>query len=359
MDLLRFLDEHVNRRPRQKINELPLPNNSKIILNCSKIQRLDSLGAWLLHTLINRLEKNHNHVELKDLSKEQKSFLNLITEKIEALQSIDTDKPRDNFLVILGKNAVEKFDQSLKFFSFVGEFVVSLWQSILQPRRLQWRAFLNIIDSTGYRSMPIVGLLSFLVGIVLSYQLGQQLKMYGANLYIVGLLGISILQEFGPLITAIISAGRTGSSFTAQIGSMKINEEIDALRTMGVSPFDRLVTPKVIGLIISMPLLTLWASAFGLLGGMIMSKIQLGISYYSFLSEFPKIIKFSTFMNGMLKAPVFAIIIAIVGCFQGFQVKYSADSVGTQTTKSVVQALFFIIIADAIFSVVMSWQTLL
>jgi phospholipid/cholesterol/gamma-HCH transport system permease protein len=343
----------------EQINELPLPKNSKLILDCSKIQKLDSIGAWLLQNLMTRLEKNHNKVELKNIDPEHESLLKLIAEKMTSIESVETKKPRENFLVVVGKNAVEKYTQSLDFFVFVGEFVVSVWESFLQPRRLQWRAFLNVIDSAGYRAMPIVGLLSFLVGVVLSYQLGQQLKMYGANLYIVGLLGISVLQEFGPLITAIIGAGRTSSAFTAQIGSMKINEEIDALRTMGVSPFDRLVTPKVLGLIVAMPLLTLWSSAFGLLGGMITSKIQLGVSYYSFLSEFPKIINFSTFANGMIKAPVFAIIISIVGCFQGFQVKFSADSVGTQTTKSVVQALFFIIIADAIFSVIMTWQTLL
>ena len=169
---------------------------------------------------------------------------------------------------------------------------------------------------------------------------------------------MAIFREFAPLITAIIVAGRTSSSFTAQIGSMKINEEIDALYTMGLSPIELIVVPKVLGILIIFPLLIFWADMFSTLGAMLMSKFMLHVGYIDFLSRLQESVGLKQMMLGLYKAPAFAILIALVGCFQGFQVEASADSVGSQTTKSVVQALFLIIIADATFSVVYSWLDL-
>ena len=166
------------------------------------------------------------------------------------------------------------------------------------------------------------------------------------DIFIVNLTGIAVLREFGPLITAIIVAGRTSSSYTAQLGMMKLNEEVDALKTMGISPYERLVLPKMIGLIIAMPLLTVWSDAFAIFGSMIMSQGMLDIPYIDFLHRFANEIEMQTFWLGICKAPVFAALISSVGCFQGFQVQYSSESVGTQTTRSVVQAIFMIIIAS-------------
>jgi phospholipid/cholesterol/gamma-HCH transport system permease protein len=203
--------------------------------------------------------------------------------------------------------------------------------------------------------LPIVGLLAFLMGVVISFQGSGQLQRYGANIFIADLVGLSMLRELAPLMTAIIVAGRSGSAFAAQIGSMKITEEIDALRTIGIAPIELLVLPKVLALMVALPLLTVFADIMGVLGGMIMAKSQLGVNYADFLDRFDDAIKLSALMVGIGKAPVFAAIIAIVGCFQGFQAGDRSDSVGIQTTISVVQGIFLIIVADALFSVIFSW----
>lgn len=334
--------------------KLKLPRAKEITLHGEAIQSMDSAGAWLIRSIIYRLEQKKIKVHLQSFADDYMSLLDLVSRE-EILKPLPAAF-HPSFLYVIGETSINKLTQFVDFLAFAGEFFVRTFNSFVFPRHIHWRAFLNTIHETGYQALPIVALLSFLIGIVLSYQIGQQLKFYGANLYIDSLLGVAVLQEFAPLITAIIVAGRTGSAYTAQIGSMKINEEIDALHTMGISPFDQLVLPKVFGLIVALPLLIVWADIFGILGGMVMAKIQLGLSYYGFLQLFPKVVYLSTFFNGLSKAPVFAFIISIVGCFQAFQVKYSADSLGARTTKSVVQAIFFIIIADSVFSVMMTWQ---
>jgi len=199
-----------------------------------------------------------------------------------------------------------------------------------------------------------VGLLSFLLGIVVAYQGAGQLKQYGANIFVADLLGLSMLREFAPLITAIIVAGRSGSAYAAQIGTMAVTEEIDALRTIGIPPLDLLVLPKIIALVIALPLLTAYADVLGVFGGMIMARSQLGVGFGEFLDRFVLAVDISTYLVGICKAPVFAIIIAVIGCFQGFRTQGGADSVGRQTTRSVVQAIFLVIVADALFSVAFS-----
>ena len=192
------------------------------------------------------------------------------------------------------------------------------------------------------------------MGIVVAYQGADQLRQYGANIFVVDLVGLSMLREFAPLITAIIIAGRSGSAYAAQIGTMAVTEEIDALMTLGISPQELLVLPKVIALIIVLPLLTMFADILGVFGGMIMASQQLGVGFVEFLDRFAKAVSPTAFMIGIGKAPVFAAIIAMVGCYQGFKTKGGADSVGRQTTRSVVQSIFLVIVADAIFSVAFS-----
>jgi len=225
----------------------------------------------------------------------------------------------------------------------------------LQPSRFRWKYFLNNLEINGFRAIPIIAFLSFLIGVVLTYETGLQLRNYGANIYIITLLGTATFREFAPLMSAIIIAGRTGSAITAQLGLMKVNEEIDALRTMGHSPMELLVIPRVFGLIIALPLLIVCADIFGILGGMVMSKAVLSIGYSTFIERFPTNVTLTSFTIGMVKAPVFALIIAVVGSYEGFRVSGSSESIGLQTTKSVVLATFMIIIADATFAIVLSW----
>ena len=231
------------------------------------------------------------------------------------------------------------------FLFFLGYF---LWsgQSVVIPLK----AFQNIALGAFFGSF--VGLLSFLIGMVIAYQGSVQLARYGANIFIADLVGHAILRELAPMMAAIIVAGRSGSAYAAQIGTMKVTEEIDALRTMGVSPLELLVLPKLIALMIALPLLTVFADFTGVLGGMLVASTQLDVDVNTFLDRFDDAIKASTFLFGVGKAPVFAAIIALVGCHAGFQARGSADSVGRQTTVSVVQSIFLIIVADAIFSIV-------
>lgn len=263
-------------------------------------------------------------------------------------------KANSNLIERIGKSTVEIFNQLIEMLSFIGETVGAIAKSIIEPKRIRWRPILFNIRSAGFDALPIVGLLSFLLGVVVAYQGAGQLRQYGANIFVADLVGLSMLREFAPLITAIIIAGRSGSAYAAQIGTMNVTEEIDAMRTLGISPQEMLVLPKIIALIIALPLLTVFADMLGVFGGMLMARQQLDVGFVEFLDRFVKAISPTAFMVGVCKAPVFAAIIAIVGCFQGFKTKGGADSVGRQTTRSVVQSIFLVIVADALFSIAFS-----
>ena len=238
--------------------------------------------------------------------------------------------------------------------AFVGESIMALLSAIRHPGRIRWRELLDDVYQTGVNALPIVGLLSFLMGVVIAYQGAVQLKLYGANIYVADLVGHSMLRELAPLLTAILICGRTGSAYAAKIGTMKVREEIAALQTIGVPPVELLVLPKLMSLIIVRPLLSVYADMMSVFGGMVMANLQLGIGFNAFLERLEEAISMSTFMIGIGKAPVFAAIIAIVGCFQGFKVEGSAESVGRHTTISVVQSIFMVIIVDAMFSILFS-----
>jgi phospholipid/cholesterol/gamma-HCH transport system permease protein len=182
----------------------------------------------------------------------------------------------------------------------------------------------------------------------------DQLRQYGANIFVADLVGLSMLREFAPLITAIIVAGRSGSAYAAQIGTMAVTEEIDAMRTIGIEPHELLVLPKILALMVALPLLAVFADVLGVLGGMVMAKTQLGVGFGEFMDRFAKAVSITSYLVGIGKAPVFAAIIAVVGCFQGFRTQGGADSVGRQTTRSVVQSIFLVIVAEALFSVAFS-----
>lgn len=329
-----------------------LPSDKKTItLDLSHVTHLDTVGASLLQDLMTYLQVHGTEVEYCGLDEANENLLLLVQQHLCAYPEVP--KP-PSFLVSLGKQTSIALNQVLVFISFFGQIFTILWTWLKQPKRIRWQAIAHQIETTGYQAMGIVALLSFLIGIVLAYQIGHQLQGYGAGIYVVDLLGLSLLREFSPLLTAIIVSGRTGAAFAAQIGTMKLNQEIDALETIGLDSGEILVLPKMLGLIIALPLLTILAMITGIFGGMIMSKIMLGISFSDFLGRFSTAVPVNTLFLGELKAPVFAILIALIGCFQGFQVSNSAASVGTRTTISVVQCIFMIITADAIFSVIYS-----
>lgn len=333
--------------------KLSYKSSRKIILDGSQIGKLDTAGALVLLDVIHKIKQKTFSYLLEGFSNEHHALIEMVTQEEENLYNLP-EVHQDTVLVTIGKETVAKHLQLCAYLSFLGQFITMLFHSITHFTELQWRSFLSSVVDMGYKALPIIALLSFLIGIVLAYQLGVQLQNYGANAFIVNLIGQAILREFGPLITAIIGAGRTSAALTAQLGTMKINDEIAALETMGLSSFDILVIPRVIGALVAFPLLTLWADIFGVFGGMIMTKILYGTQYGDFLSRFNNVIDLQTLLVGLSKAPAFALIIAMVGCFQGLNVTTNADSVGSQTTKSVVQSIFLIIIADAIYAIISS-----
>lgn len=326
--------------------------SSPVILNAEAITRMDSSGAWQLYQWKKQLAKKTD-VQLMGLSKKHLALFAMIEKAAQQLKPLPHAK-RYTGLALLGKKVFEQWHELKSFLRFIGKTFITAWQTVWHPSQLRGRAILSIIENTGLDALGIIALLSFMIGIVITYQMGFQLRNFGATLFIIDLLGLVILREFAPLLTAIMIAGRSGSAFTAQLGMMKIKEEVDALNTMGVLPSQLLILPRIWGLLIALPLLTVWADIFGLLGGMAMTHNMLNISYTDFLQRFPKVVSPSSLIIGIGKAPVFALIIANTACFQGLRVSGSADSVGRQTTRSVVQGIFFIIVADALFSILFS-----
>jgi len=320
-------------------------------IDASEITHLDTNGAWYLWQLCSA-----DNTSIKNLNdKSQRVYEQVVNlAKDRTITKHLNNIKKQNILINTGKNTAQFFFNAYYFLMFLGNVLVHSLFTKSGLKDWSMRNVMVTIEQMGVLAIPIVGMLSFLIGVVLTYQMGLQLQQYNANIFIVDLSGLAILREFGPLITALIAASRTSTAFSSEIGAMKVNDELDALTTMGISPLSRLVMPKVIGLMIALPLLTIWADIAGMFGSMIMSQNLLQIHFYDFLMRFRQVVEMSSFWLGLVKAPVFAMAIAFVGCFQGFQVKYGADSVGKQTTKAAVQAIFLIIVIDAAFSVLYS-----
>mgnify|MGYP000945648666 FL=1 len=322
-------------------------------LDGSGIRAIDTTGALQLLNLVAALERDGRRVQLVGLHEEHRELLELVRERRAAAGEPPPTTPPRNRLERLGRWVWHHLRRGGDFLAFVGEAALALGQLIVHPRRFRWQALFGNVETAGIHALPIVALLAFMMGVVIAYQGGRQLEFYGANIFIVELVSLTMLRELAPLITAIIVAGRTGSSYTAQIGTMQVTEEVDALRTIGIPPMNLLVLPKLLALVVALPLLTLFADALSVFGGMVMAQIMLDVSYGDFLDRFPQVVTLTSFLIGIGKAPVFAAIIALVGCYQGFQVRGGADSVGRQTTVSVVQSIFLVIATDAVFSVML------
>jgi phospholipid/cholesterol/gamma-HCH transport system permease protein len=338
----------------RRLRALDLPNGRQVILDLAGIGRLDTAGAWLLKRTDKELMARGNAVALANVRANLAPLLDQVW-----THGAGTPLPHpvpahhclSGFVARIGEVTLRLMRRVYSMIGFGGRVAVTFAELLRHPRRLRLPALIGQMEQAGVDAMPIVGLLSFLIGIVFAYQGADQLRRFGAEIYTVNLLGIAILRELGVLLTAIIIAGRSGSAFTAQIGTMQVNEEIDALRTLGLDPVEVLVVPRVLGLALTLPLLVIYADFMGLLGGCLMSWASLGILIPTFLDQLRSAIGEWTFWVGVIKAPFFAVIIGLVGCYEGFNVARSADSVGRLTTQSVVEAIFIVICADAAFSI--------
>lgn len=325
------------------------------VIDLSRLGAVDTAGAWLVHRTAKRLEAAGVATVFQGVQAPHEPLFRLVA---EADRPAPPEPPGINpFLAVvlrLGRGTIGAAAEAKALIAFFGLTVIAFGRCLRRPRRFRLTALVNQIERTGLDAVPIVGLLSFLIGVVLAYQGADQLRRFGAEIFTVNLLAVSVLREIGVLMTAIMLAGRSGSAFTAQIGTMQVNEEVAAMRTLGLDPVEVLVLPRINGLLITLPLLTFVADVMGVLGGAIMAVSALDLSIGQFIRQFKEAAEFQHFLVGMVKAPVFAYIIALVGCFEGLRVSGSAESVGQMTTKAVVEAIFLVILADAVFSILFS-----
>ena len=335
----------------RQLEGVRVPSAAPLTIDGAALTGLDTVGVSLLQGLLHRLRDQGVPFQLRNWSPRYTRLLELVTQHSEAAPQ----RAREASSVErLGRAVVAGSEEGKAMLGFIGQSALAFAGSLAHPARVRWRPVLHNIRTAGVDALPIISLLSFLLGIVIAYQGADQLRRYGANIFVADLVGVSMLREFAPLITAIIVAGRSGSAYAAQIGTMSVTEEIDAMRTLGIAPLELLVLPKILALIVVLPLLTFVADVIGVFGGMIMARSQLDVGFEDFIERFVKAVSVTTYLVGIAKAPVFAAIIATVGCFQGFRSKGGADSVGRQTTRSVVQSIFLVIVADALFSVTFS-----
>lgn len=325
------------------------------VIDTGGIGQMDTTGAWLVEKLHRQLAETGSPIEFSNVDPGH----DVLLKRLQAIAGEPAPEPtRYSALSIVaehtGRATMDALEEARDLLNFLGLATVTAVKTALRPRRFRGTAFVYHLEQVGLNALPIVGLLSFLIGVVLAYQGADQLRQFGAEIFTVNLLGISILREMGILLTAIIVAGRSGSAFAAQIGTMQVSEEIDAMRTIGLDPMEVLVLPRTFALIIAMPLLAVYADLMGLAGGALMSIIALDITFTQFTERLRDVVPIWAFWVGIIKAPVFGAVIALVGCREGLKVRGSADSVGRQTTRAVVVGIFLVIIMDAVFSIFFS-----
>ncbi len=324
-----------------------VPCDKKIIWDFSGVDDFDSAGVLLFIEYFKRFQEKTT-VEVVGYTNNQKELYDLLHKNIHEVQS-PTER---TFLEIIGENTFEIYKDIKEFITFAGHLFYAFLHTLSNPKEIRLKETVYHIHQSGFNALVIIGLTSFLVGMVISYQGSVQLAKFGADIFIVDTVAISMTRELAPMITAIVIAGRSGSAYTAEIGAMKITEEISAMRTMGFDPYAFLVLPRIIALMIALPLLIFFADLMGIFGGMVAAAMELNISMAQFTNRLYEVLEVKHYILGMIKGPVFAFIIAAVGCFRGFQVSDNTESIGHHTTASVVNAIFLVIAFDALFSVI-------
>ncbi|MGH8225105.1 MAG: ABC transporter permease [Gammaproteobacteria bacterium] len=339
----------------QAYSQIPrkIPPTGVLTIDLAGISALDTAGAWFIERTVRNMRRDGREIAFANLSASARSLLELVAGQTDP-REVKLAHPHFTILQRTGRATLGIMNNLADYVSFLGETAYHWLRVVHKSRHWRMHQFFDIVEQTGVTAIPIIGLLSFLIGVVIAYQGLFLLHSYGASLFVANLSGLIVLRELGPLIAAIVVAGRTGSAFTAQLGTMKVSEEVDAFIAMGLSPVEVLVLPRVFGLMVALPLLTVLADAAGILGAVFTATLVAGIQPHAFMAQLASAVSPTTLITGLIKAPVFALVIATVGCFHGFKAENNAESVGRQTTRSVVQSIFFVIIIDAIFSVVYS-----
>ncbi len=316
-------------------------------IDLSGVERIDTVGAWVVHRF----------ARVKDATVEglQPASQHLFDQVVAAEHPIELPRqPASPFVHLLsevGDAVLTAFHTLYGLLGFFGATLIAFWNVAVHPQRFRYHATVHRFEVVGVSALGIIGLMSFLIGIVIAQQGAVQLRQFGAEVYTINLLGRITLRELGILMTAIMVAGRSGSAFAAQLGTMKLTEEIDAMRTIGVSPMEALVVPRVLSVVLMLPLLGFYSALIGIIGGGLLCWVQLDIPPITFIQRIREVVPLTDLWVGLVKAPVFGAIIAIAGCFQGMQVEADAEQVGRRTTIAVVQAIFLVIVLDAFFAV--------
>ena len=337
------------------LDRLPVRSHSArtATLDLKDIQTLDTSGAWLLARTEEKLR--NAGIEVLTLAPGAPGSADLLDHvRSLGLKETRLAKPRHAIIALLariGHSTSDTVTEAIEILAFFGAIVQRVLSALLRPREIRWTALTHHVEQTGLGAIGITALLSFLIGLVMAWQGADQLARFGADIFTVDLLAISVLRELGVLLTAIIVAGRTASAFTAQIGSMVINEEIDAMRVIGLDPIDTLVLPRFFALLLALPILTFVADGAALMGGAVVVLFDLNIPWTQMIARFGEVATVTHFAVGMVKAPVFAFAVALIGCWNGLRVERNAESVGRMTTGSVVASIFIVIVVDALFSI--------
>jgi phospholipid/cholesterol/gamma-HCH transport system permease protein len=323
---------------------------SELHLDLDALDSLDTAGALFIYDLENHYKKKGVKVHHTVQDENQKATLALIEEKMQGSHNFKPKK-ESTFLEQTGELFYNYYIGFISFLHFFGQLFATNIRYMTSLKNIRFKEIAFEINESAIRALGIISLTSFLIGLVVAYQSAYQLKLYGANIFIVDMLGLSIFRELAPLITAIVIAGRSGSAYAAQIGAMKITQELDAMKTMGFEPFAFLVLPRIVALVITMPILIFVADMMAMLGGMIVANVDLNITPSLFIDRFTEVIAAKHFYVGIVKGPFFAFLIASIGIYRGLMVKDDTQSIGFNTTKSVVESIFAVIVCDAVFSI--------
>ena len=331
---------------QREIDEAPDP----LVIDLSGVEKMDTVGAWLIHRAI-----RDRDAKITGASDEIEQLLDQVAEADRPLKVRPDQRAAPlQALDELGDYVVEAGKTLVGLVGFLGATMIGFAVVVTRPRRFRLNAVVQRFDLVGVRALGIIGLMTFLIGIVIAQQGAVQLQQFGAEVYTINLIGRISVRELATLMTAIMVAGRSGSAFAAQLGTMKITEEIDAMRTIGVSPIEALVVPRMMAAVVMMPLLAFYAMIMSLIGGGIFCWVMLGIPPLTYIQRIQEVVPITDLWVGLIKAPVFGFIIALAGCFQGMLVEGNSEEVGTRTTNAVVQSIFMVIVLDAVFAVFFS-----
>lgn len=327
-----------------------------VVLELSNLEAMDSTGALALTMMQQEALALGATAELKNLATSAAELKSLLDPQELAKPPLIPEARKLDFVSEVGQSFLEVMDDFKQMVAFLGDFAIASIRAIKNPKLVRWGDVALYMERVGVDGLPIVGLISFLLGLIIAFMSSLQLASFGANIFVASLVAVAMVRELGPIMTAVLIAGRSGSAFAAEIGTMKVNEEVEALEVMGYNPVSFLAIPKVLASLIVIPLLTLYSDLLAILGGMMVGVLGLDLTVYAYVQQTIKSLAVSDVTSGLLKSIFFAVIIAGVGCQRGFTVRGGAQAVGSATTSAVVTAMFLIIVTDSIFAIVLHYM---